>query len=137
MQRAIDETNRRRELQMAYNAEHGITPETIRKAIRRGIEEEIQARKIEREAAGQSETQYVTQEYIAELEAEMLAAAESLEFERAAQLRDRIQELQRKMGQKITVHAETDGEKEPRGRGRKGKGRHSGRQRVPRPQRPE
>ncbi|MCA9078673.1 MAG: excinuclease ABC subunit UvrB, partial [Planctomycetaceae bacterium] len=94
MQEAIDETNRRREKQLAYNIEHGITPETIRKAIRRGIEEEIAARRIEREATGTAdETEYVTQEYLQELEAEMLAAAENLEFERAADLRDKIHRL--------------------------------------------
>ena len=102
MQKAIDETNRRRKLQMEYNAANGITPETIHKAIRKGIEEEIQARRIEREAVGISaESQFVTQEFIRELESEMLAAAEALDFERAAQLRDRIQDLQKKMGQPL------------------------------------
>ncbi len=93
MQRAIDETKRRRELQLEYNREHGITPETIVKAIRRGIEEEIQARAIAREAAGRDEVTDASEEYLGALEAEMLEAAEKLEFERAAALRDKIMEL--------------------------------------------
>jgi excinuclease ABC subunit B len=109
MQRAIDETNRRRVLQTAYNVEHGITPETIQKAIRRGIEEEIAARRIEQESAGiSSESQYVTQEYITELEREMLEAAEQLDFERAAKLRDRVHDLKRQLGQPLPDDANTD-----------------------------
>jgi excinuclease ABC subunit B len=90
MQRAIDETRRRRELQLQYNAEHGITPETVRTAIGLGIEEEIASHKMAQEAAGKSAEEYVTEEYLEELQTEMLAAAANLEFERAAQLRDRI-----------------------------------------------
>lgn len=93
MQRAIDETNRRRARQLAYNAEHGITPETVVKAIRRGIEEEIQARAETRRAVGRDESTDATEEYLNELEAEMLDAAEKLEFERAASIRDRIVQL--------------------------------------------
>jgi excinuclease ABC subunit B len=93
MQRAIDETARRRKLQLEYNAEHGITPETIVKAIRKGIEEEIQAKTEVRRAVGRDEETADTEEYLAELESEMLAAAESLEFERAAALRDKINAL--------------------------------------------
>jgi len=90
MKRALDETERRRGLQLAYNAEHGITPETIVKAIRRGIEEEIQARTEARNAVGRDELTNQIEDYLAALEAEMLQAAEQLEFERAAELRDRI-----------------------------------------------
>ncbi len=93
MQRAIEETQRRRELQLRYNAEHGITPETVKSAINMGIEDEIAAHKFAQEAAGQKTEDYVTQEYLEELHAEMLKAAANLEFERAAQLRDRIAEL--------------------------------------------
>lgn len=104
MQRAIDETNRRRVLQEAYNKTHGITPETIKKAIRRGIEEEAEARRIVQQAGGvKSETQFVTQEFLAELEQEMLAAAQNLEFERAAKLRDRILQLQKQVGQMVAT----------------------------------
>jgi excinuclease ABC subunit B len=93
MQRAIDETRRRRELQLDYNAKHGITPETVRAAIGAGIEEVIAAHQFAQEVAGQSKDDYVTQEYLEELHAEMLAAAANLEFERAAQLRDRLAQL--------------------------------------------
>ncbi|MCS6978072.1 MAG: excinuclease ABC subunit UvrB [Gemmatales bacterium] len=93
MQKAITETNRRRELQLRYNAEHGITPETIRKAIRAGIEEEIRAHQLAESVAAKDGQDYVTAEYLEELHAEMLAAADALDFERAAMLRDRIAQL--------------------------------------------
>ena len=137
MQQAIEETSRRRELQLAYNAEHGITPETIKKAIKRGIEEEIAAQHVIADAAGLSETQYVTQEFLNALEAEMLAAAQNLEFERAAQLRDRIVELKKQLGQAVADDPSSSGftlaQKKPkRGRGRKGG---SPDRRVPKPER--
>lgn len=122
MQKAIDETERRRKLQIAYNVEHGITPETIQKAIRRGIEEEIAARQVEREAVGiSSEEQFVTEEFIHELEAEMLQAAEQLDFERAAQLRDRVHELKKKMGQPVPEEksSASGGRKQSKGRKRR------------------
>ncbi|MDM8007850.1 MAG: excinuclease ABC subunit UvrB [Phycisphaerae bacterium] len=94
MQRAIDETNRRREIQLKYNEEHQITPETIKKAIRSSLEQEISARKIAREAVHAAEDEYDRTELIAALEQEMLEAAEKLDFERAAVLRDRIRQLE-------------------------------------------
>ncbi|WP_165250898.1 excinuclease ABC subunit UvrB [Paludisphaera soli] len=93
MQRAMDETERRRQLQLAYNAEHGITPETIVKAIRKGIEEEIHARTVAREAVHRDEATDASEEYLTALELEMMEAAEKLEFERAAALRDKIHQL--------------------------------------------
>jgi excinuclease ABC subunit B len=93
MQRAIEETARRRVLQLDYNAKHGITPRTVKSAIATGIEEEIAARQFVAEVAGQAAESYVTEEQLEELHAEMLAAASSLEFERAAQIRDRIAQL--------------------------------------------
>ncbi|HXG10479.1 MAG TPA: excinuclease ABC subunit UvrB [Gemmataceae bacterium] len=92
MQRAIDETRRRRELQLEYNRRHGITPETVQASISMGIEEEIAARKFVAQVAGR-DGDYVTEEYLEELHREMLAAAANLEFERAAELRDRIAQL--------------------------------------------
>jgi excinuclease ABC subunit B len=93
MQRAMDETNRRRALQLAYNVEHGITPETIHKEIRSSLERMMSAYKTAAEAVELSEQDLDRTELIAMLESEMLEAAESLEFEKAAKLRDRIKVL--------------------------------------------
>ena len=93
MQRAMDETNRRRELQTKYNEKHGITPETITKAIRSSLEQSIKAHKVAADAIHASEDELDRTELIAMLEKEMLEAAESLDFEQAARLRDRIKEI--------------------------------------------
>ena len=98
MQVAIDETGRRRTIQKQYNDEHGITPESIKKSIRKGIEDELSARQTAREAfhADGSKEDFDIEERIEVLENEMLDAADSLEFERAAMLRDEITALQNK-----------------------------------------
>ncbi len=116
MKYAIEETQRRRELQLAYNEEHGITPETVRTAINNFIEEEIEAHKLAHEVAGQQADNYVTEEYIEELHAEMLEAASRMEFERAAEIRDRIAKLK---GETV---ASPQTKKPRKGRGRKAKG---------------
>ena len=94
MQRAMDETERRRKKQMAYNAEHGITPRTIRKEV--GALLGISHR------AEEGETAYSEQEKAARielLEEQMRQAARELEFEQAAKLRDEIKKL---MGEAVT-----------------------------------
>jgi len=93
MDRAITETRRRRQVQQAYNREHGITPTTIKKAIRSKLEAEFEARRIAQAALTQNESEYDREELIGILEKEMYTAAESLEFEKAARLRDQIKEL--------------------------------------------
>jgi excinuclease ABC subunit B len=93
MQQAIGETNRRREVQLRFNAEHGVTPDTVRKAIRSSLIGEVAAMRRVREAVREEEGEYDRDELIRELEQEMLQAAEELDFERAAALRDHIKEL--------------------------------------------
>jgi len=102
MRRAIEETRRRRQMQEEYNRRHGITPETIRKAIHAGIEADAAAHATPYAAVGRGEpVEYITEEFLEELQAEMLAAAEGLEFERAAALRDRIQQMRAQMGKPV------------------------------------
>jgi excinuclease ABC subunit B len=99
MQKAIDETQRRRKKQEEYNKLNGITPETIKKNIAKGIEAEADAHAKANAAVGQNDDElFITQEYINELEKEMLEAAEKLEFEKAATIRDRIEEMKKFIG---------------------------------------
>ena len=93
MDREIRETDRRRELQQRYNEEHGITPETVRKAIRENIQHELQAERVAQQALTNDSKEYEKEELLSLLEAEMLKAAEELEFEKAAELRDQIAEI--------------------------------------------
>ncbi|MHB1155561.1 MAG: excinuclease ABC subunit UvrB [Phycisphaerales bacterium] len=93
MAAAMEETERRRVKQLAYNAEHGVTPQTIRKAIRHGMELELRASKTARDAIHADEREYEVTEVVAMVEQQMLEAAEKLEFEKAAKLRDQLRQL--------------------------------------------
>lgn len=103
MQAALDETRRRREIQMAYNAEHGITPQTIIKPIRENIQI---SREVDAGQKPESFTQVAFQDMakadqeatLANLEEQMRAAAKRLDFEEAANLRDTVMELRVQMG---------------------------------------
>jgi len=98
MRRAISETNRRRAIQEAYNQEHGITPQTIQKAIATPWAEIAEADYVDLPKVEEEAEEYVPikeiPKRIAALQKEMRAAAAQLEFERAAELRDRILRLQ-------------------------------------------
>ncbi|MEL6330549.1 MAG: excinuclease ABC subunit UvrB [Planctomycetota bacterium] len=94
MTAAIEETERRREKQLAYNEANGITPQTIRKSIRRGIEAELKSRRKARDAVESDEPMVEADQLVSILEGEMLEAAESMEFEKAATLRDQMKKVQ-------------------------------------------
>ena len=125
MRQAINETQRRRALQEAYNAEHGITPQTIRKAIRAGIEAETVSRATAYSSVVPGgKTQQRAAEVLEQLEIDMMHAATELDFERAAVIRDRIAGLR------------TGTESPHPSRGRKGKtGGRGSSGHIPRPKR--
>lgn len=97
MRRTIDETNRRREIQEAYNKEHGITPQGIAKAIEKGLRpdlpEEAKKAKLDLNKIPKDEYKHL----IKDLSAQMDLAAANLEFEKAAELRDIINDVKAKM----------------------------------------
>jgi excinuclease ABC subunit B len=80
-------------MQTEYNRLHGITPQTIRKEIQKGLSDELAARKRARQAVCLDESEFDRTEQIVDLERDMFEAAEKLDFERAALLRDRIRQL--------------------------------------------
>jgi len=100
MKKAIEETNRRRKVQMEYNIKHGIKPETVRKAVKELIdlpykdEEEIET--FVKESEKYMDSEYI-ESLITQLEEEMHLKAETLEFEEAARIRDKIFELKKRL----------------------------------------
>ena len=134
MARAMEETNRRRAIQIAHNKKHGITPRSTTRKLTGGIESEVESNKSVREAVTASPgTVTITKELIAELEKEMLTAAENLEFEKAAGLRDKVAKLSDRIGEPL---AEAD-LKPTSGRGKRGRRGRGGPskkgERVPKP----
>jgi excinuclease ABC subunit B len=99
MRGAIDETNRRRVIQAAYNVKHGITPQTIQKAI---LDIEMHRKEGEKKQVRRYNSAKVPKEelfrLIESLEAEMDFASQNMEFEKAAVLRDEIEEMRGRMG---------------------------------------
>ena len=97
MRVALDETQRRREVQMAYNEEHGITPKTIQKAVRDliAVSKKVAASEVQMEKDPESMSEKELEKLIKELEKQMKKAAADLNFEAAAELRDKLIELKK------------------------------------------
>ena len=132
MKNAIEETARRRKLQEDYNREHNITPTSIKKSISKGIASDLEAHREANEAISRDEeTVYITEQYINELQSEMMTAASDLDFERAASLRDRISHLSNAIGEPLSS---VDVKKSSGKKGRKSRRRRGAK--VPRPRKP-
>ena len=117
MRQMIAVTQARRAKQEAYNAEHGITPYSVKRAINESLALYSEAQRVEeRMVAAESHEMYDVHRVIGDIETEMLAAADALEFERAALLRDEIRELKRMLAPRA---GEPSPAKEPRRKGKK------------------
>ena len=99
MLEALDETNRRREIQMKYNEDHGITPQTIKKAVRDliSISKVIAKEEVRFEKDPESMTKKELEKLIGEIQKKMQKAAADLNFEAAAELRDKMIELKKQL----------------------------------------
>ncbi|HOX54361.1 MAG TPA: UvrB/UvrC motif-containing protein, partial [Candidatus Omnitrophota bacterium] len=95
MRKAIQESQRRREKQVEFNQKNKITPQSIKKAIRDGIEELEEAEGLVRQSSGESDDEFEFNSIISGLEYEMELAARNLQFEKAAKIRDKIKELKK------------------------------------------
>ena len=93
MQRLLDVSDYRRARQVAYNEEHGITPKSVQRAVQESLHVILKAREVEQGIVNESPADFDLNELIRELERDMASAAASLEYERAALLRDQIAEL--------------------------------------------
>jgi len=93
IKKAVSESNRRRKIQLEFNAKNNITPRSIQKAIKDGIEDLEEAEEFVAELTGESPDKYALRKYIAGMEYEMELAARNLQFEKAAEIRDKIKEF--------------------------------------------
>jgi len=93
IKKAVSESNRRRAIQLEFNLKNKITPRSIQKAIKEGIEDLADAEEFVIDLTGENRAEYELNKYISELEYEMELAARNLQFEKAAVLRDKIKEL--------------------------------------------
>ena len=131
MKNALEETARRRKIQEAYNAKHSITPKTVYKDIKMGIERDADEHDAKtRAASAGKDVELITQAMVDDLQNEMIAAAENLDFEQAGFLRDRITLLESHIGEPLNA---VDTASKSRSKGRRGKGKRKSGGHIPRP----